>query len=272
MACYDGTIRQYDSNKQEMSLSRNPECHGEHGDIRKVHYCSKSNLLVFAYENGKVHIRKCSIGNFSGNFTWRESCLSLSNDTGGGEELLREVEDVECLLLSDDSLDVFEIWLGINSDVVEVWSMPLSPGTAWAADTVSHIRTIAHVTVAHSPVKGEVRKVQKSLDESMMVTVFFADHKNSVEIGIVSVETKKCLRILDFKESGMYVCVYVCTYVHTYISTIVTDISPQEPQGSPTSIIIMLSPAPYVCTYMWQSQVENKHSCRWSYRDSNSYN
>lgn len=219
VACYDGTIRHYDSTKQEMSLSRNPECRGVHGDIRKVHYCSKSNLLVFAFENGKVHIRKCSLGSLTSHFTWRESCLSLSDHTrGGGEEGEgewedpREVEDVECVLLSDNSLEVFEIWLGMNSDVVEVWRMPLSPDKVWAADTVSRIRTITHVRVARSSVKGEVRKVQKSLDESMVVTVFYADHKTSVEIAIISVGTKDCLRILDFRESGTYVC--MCTYIH----------------------------------------------------------
>lgn len=122
VACSDGSIRYYDEKGEVTSLNHDTHCRGVHGDIIRVHYCHKSKLLVLAFENGKVHIRKCTLG-LKSHLAWRESCASLYDGT-------RELLDMECLLLLSSSeleCPVFEVWFGLNSAQVEVWRIPISP-------------------------------------------------------------------------------------------------------------------------------------------------
>lgn len=121
LACSDGTIKYYDEKGEVMSLSHDTHCPGMHGDILKVHYCHKSKLLVLAFDNGKVHIRKCTLG-LKNHLSWRESCSSLYDGT-------RDILDMECLLQASCELEcpVFELWFGLNSAQVEIWRMPTSP-------------------------------------------------------------------------------------------------------------------------------------------------
>lgn len=150
----------YDEKREVTSLNHDTHCRGDHGDIVKVHYCHNSKLLVLAFGNGKVHIRKCVLG-LKSHLSWRESCSSLYDGT-------REILDMECLLLSSTELEcpVFEVWLGLNSPQLEVWKMPTASNQMWAADTVSRIRTISQVAVRDGETDCEVRKVQRSVDES----------------------------------------------------------------------------------------------------------
>ncbi len=109
-------------------------------------------------------------------------------------------------MLPSSELDcpVFEVWLGMDSDCIEVWRMPVSPKEVWASDTVSRLRTLSLVKVSEL-VGGCVRQVWKSLDESMMVGVVYYERKKEVEIAIISVASKLCLKTFSFKESGTYV-------------------------------------------------------------------
>lgn len=197
LGCLDGTIWHYDSKRQVTPLNQNVQCEGKHGGIVKVHYCHESGLLVLAYENGSVHISKCTLG-LQSHLAWRESCSSLSDAT-------QEIYDVECVLLSNSELEcpVLEVWFGVNSDRIEVWRMPVSPNQVWAFDTVSRIRTISQVMVSGSSVErpnGAVKHVRKSLDGSMMVAVL-----QTAEIVIINVASHQCMQTFKFQHSGTYV-------------------------------------------------------------------
>lgn len=200
MACADGTISYYDAQKQLTSLERDAQCREHHGGIVKVEYCDKSKLLVVAFENGKVHIRKCVHG-LKSHFAWRESCLSLSDPD-------KEIFDLECLLLSSTELEcpVFELWFGVDASQIEVWRMPDSPTQVWSFDTVSRIRTISHVRVGQEEEgvaeSGAVHHVCKSVDQRLVAGVWHTGRKSEVQVGIISVLTKQCLRTISLQESG----------------------------------------------------------------------
>lgn len=202
VACSDGTLWYFDAKHQVVSLNRDAKCSVEHGGIVKVHYCIKSHLLIVAFEIGRVHIRNCTNG-LKSHFAWRESCLSLS-------DAAMEVFDLECLLIPSSELEscpVFEVWLGVDSDRVEVWRMPLSPSQVWASDTVSQMRAISHVKVSGGGTGeegGQVRQVRKSVDESMLVVVLYHNRKTSVDVAIIGVTSKQCLRIFSLETSGDY--------------------------------------------------------------------
>lgn len=196
LACSDGTVNYYDAKRQMTSLNQDTRCRDPHGSITKVHYCCESKLLVIAFENGKVHIRKCTLG-VPSRLAWRESCLSLSDET-------KEIFDMECTLTSSElECPVFEVWLGMDSDNIEVWRMPVSHKEVWASDTVSRIRTLSKVKASKMD-GGSVRQLWKGLDESMMVGVVYYERKKEVEIAIISVASKLCLKTFNFKESGKH--------------------------------------------------------------------
>lgn len=197
IACSDGTICYFDDKHEVTSLNHANNCPGKHGDIVKVYYCHISKLLVLAFENGKVHIRKCTLG-LKSHLAWRESCSSLAEDAAC------EILDMECLLLSSSEYEcpIFEVWLGTNSARVEIWKMPSSPDQMWACDTLSRIRTVSHVEVARGGDGCEVRQLQRSQDDSMVAVAVYGRRGSTAEIVIIGVAAKQCLVTLDCKNSG----------------------------------------------------------------------
>ena len=202
VACSDGTISYYDAQRKLTSLNRDAQCGEDHGGIVKVQYSEQSQLLVVAFETGIVHMRKCVLG-VPSHFTWRESCLSLYSQA-------REIFDMECLLLRGTETDcpIFEVWLGMDSEQIEVWRIPISPTLVWTNDTVDRIRNISHVNVTNPPIQGErgeensaVKCVQKSADESVVVSVWCTG-KNGAEVSLVSVASKLCLRTISLDKPG----------------------------------------------------------------------
>lgn len=134
---------------------------------------------------------------------WRECCLSLADE-------MREIFDMQCSLLASGELEcsVFEVWLGIDSGHIEVWRMPVSPTEVWAYDTVSRIRTVSKVMLSEVA-GGSVRQVWKSQDGTMMVGVVYTERSKEVEIAVISVASKLCLKKFDFKESSKLMIEYI---------------------------------------------------------------
>ena len=155
--------------------------------------------MVVAFDSGKVHIRKCTQG-LSSSSTWRESCSSLSNEES-------EVLDVECLLLNKESdCPVFELWFGIDSNQVEIWSMPMSTDQMWTSETLSKICAISHITMCSSIKEGvevQVRQIKTSSDQTMMAVVVHVGGQTNLEIFIISIASRQCLRTFKFNHSGI---------------------------------------------------------------------
>lgn len=215
----DGGVTLYDVKGNRTPMNTECSRSTEHSELVRVFYFSEAALMLAAYRSGAVHIRRCT-QNVASSHAWRSSCISLSDDRSS-------LCDIECLLLdsgrpSESSLRrhqqqdeggahgrSLEVWLGVDSDVVEVWSLPLDQ--VWMSDTLSsHVRKVTRVPVfggtgsemSHDR-NCEVCLVKGSSDKSMVAAVCQTPRGSQVHIGIFDVVTKDQLRMLDFSASGM---------------------------------------------------------------------
>ncbi len=202
VGCRDGTIFFYNSDGRKTSLPLDFKCHQNHGGIVKVYYCCTSKLIIVAFDRGRVHIRKCTQG-LTSHSTWRESCSPLLDEQ-------YEILDVECMLISNNlSCPVFEVWFGLDSEVMEIWRIPIQPDQIWDTTTVSQTRSISRIQLMSEQmpegVEMRVNRVKKSLDESLVVAVMQMSRRAVGKIAVISVESKICLKLFDIDCSGMIV-------------------------------------------------------------------
>ncbi len=216
----DGSVTLYDVKGNRTSM--NTECSRatEHGELVRAFYFCETALMLAAYKNGAVHIRKCT-QNVTSSHAWRTSCISLSDERSS-------LRDIECLLLDEqrlleNSLSLrqpdesvisqrsLEVWLGVDSDVIEVWSLSLDQ--VWMSDTLSQVRKVVQVPVfgtrsetSHNK-RCEVSLVKGSMDMSMVAAVCQTPRGSQVCVGIFDAVTRHQLRMLEFSTSGMYVFV-----------------------------------------------------------------
>lgn len=84
--------------------------HAPHGKVVGVAYERDSNILVVGYEEGTVHIKKCTM-NLAANNCWRMYCECVSANSGRLHSVLT--------LCPEEG--VMEVWLGCDGARVEVW-------------------------------------------------------------------------------------------------------------------------------------------------------
>lgn len=216
VGCVDGSIFLFDRNGTKSRLDRDCHYSNDHGDLIKVHYSCEAKVMVVAFGNGKVHLRKCT-QSVTSSLSWRESCVAL-------QDVERSIHDMACLYLPGSGEDVgpdtshnsgatFEVWLGLDSDKIQVWSFSLSPKHVWMSDRISQIQTLSCVRMSDESVVEHVERrncsvhsVKGSVDQSMVVGVLHMHRKGGVKVCIFGVASKQCLRKLELDFSGM--CAY----------------------------------------------------------------
>lgn len=210
----DGTVCLFDARGNKTRLDRDCSYSRDHGDLVKVHYSWEAKLMVVAFRDGKIHLRKCT-QSVTSSLTWRESCVSL-------QDVERTVCDMECLYLpgSDEQADSdsltnsgasFEIWLGLDSDEIQVWKFSLSPEQVWMSDNLSQLRKLSCVRMTDDSVTGSgnctVCMVKGSVDQSMVAGVLRTTGKSGSKVCLFDVASERCLQRLELNFSGMY---YYC--------------------------------------------------------------
>ena len=217
VGCADGSVFLYDVKGNRTPMNSDCSQSAEHGELVKAYYFSEALLMVVVYKSGAVHLRKCT-QSITSSLTWRTSCISL-------RDAERSVCDVDCLFFpggheletrdnspqyqqqqqEDSGLRRLEVWFGVDSDAVEVWSLSLSPDQVWMSDTMSQIRTVSSVRIADACVVGgecEVCLVRGSSDRSMVGAVIQTPRGGGVIVGLFSVQSKQYLRSVQFGFSG----------------------------------------------------------------------
>ena len=214
VGCMDGSIYHFDTKGNKTRLDK--DCNmRSHCQLVKVHYSCDAKLLVVAFANGKIHIRKCTQNVTSSFLSWRESCLAL-------QDVERTIRGMECLylpksdddMISDTALNSsarFEVWLGLDSANIQVWSFPLSPEHVWMSNSLSQMQTLYYVSMSDNESALEdmgegncyVPTVKASEDKSMVAGVLHIHRKVGVRVCIFGTVSKQCLRKLELDFSGI---------------------------------------------------------------------
>ena len=180
-----------------------------HGRIIKMHYDDQSKLLIIGFDQGRIHVKKCTQGlrnSLFGGTQWRECCCTLS--CGGGLfalECFSPLGSGSSEPVSPTHSPQLELWCGTSSAQIEVWTLRVGSDLTWSRETVNQIREIQKVPLGS--VLGEdhatVKLMSPSSDGSRMAVAL--SMYATCMMAIVDLKTKQCLASVRFEKSGTYV-------------------------------------------------------------------
>lgn len=210
IGCGDGKLIHYDKERTKSITDPSCVCSSgmEHGRIIKVQYDPPSKLLIIGFDQGQVHIKKCTQGlrnSLFGGTQWRECCCTLSSN----QSLLA----LECFSSSKSGSEPvspsnpphLELWCGTTSHEIEVWNFSVVHSLTWNTETVNQIRKVFQVPVSNlSGIdKVSVKLMSRSDDDAQLAAVL-ATPETTI-IAVVDVKKKQCLASIPFNKSGIYV-------------------------------------------------------------------
>ena len=210
IGCSDGKLIHYD--KQRTKSISDPSCvcsaGVEHGRIIKIHFDHNSKLLIVGFDQGRIHIKKCTQGlrnSLFGGSQWRECCCALSS-------YIPSLSALECFsMLGSDSEPVsptnpphLELWCGTDSHEIEVWSLSIAHSTTWNTETVNKTREVHKVPVSNlSASDGVSLKLMSPSDDKTRMAIVLKTSDAQNMVAVVDVTAKQCLKSLRFNQSGM---------------------------------------------------------------------
>ena len=225
IGCGDGKLIHYDKERTKSISDLSCVCSAgvEHGRIIKIHYDHPSKLLIVGFDQGRIHIKKCTQGlrnSLFGGTQWRECCCALSTN----QNLLA----LECFSLlqsgsepvSPSSPPHLEVWCGTNSHEIEVWSLDVVHNATWNTETVNQIRTVHKVPVSNLSGSRNVslKLMSPSADTTRMAVVLATS--DTTVIALFDTTTKQCLKSIPFNKSGMIALHFSPVSDFSYIATI----------------------------------------------------
>lgn len=209
VGCEDGKLFHYDKERTRSVSDPSCVCSSgvEHGRIIKMYYDDHSKLLIIGFDQGRVHIKKCTQGlrnSLFGGTHWRECCCTLTGNGG--------LFALECFTLlgsggepvSPTNPPQLELWCGTDSPEIEVWSLAVVSDLTWSTETVNKIRKVHKVPLSSVVDKDKacVKLMSSCSDGSQMAVVLSVSDAHMV--AIVNTKTKQCLTSIPFRTSGMY--------------------------------------------------------------------